>query len=96
MTDQEKDHTLVKYTLYAKVWLALIVLTTITVSVSYLDMKKFTVFTIMLIATIKASLVILYFMHLRYEKPMYRVMILFVLLTYATFILLTFSDYSFR
>lgn len=96
MTDQEKDHTLVKYTLYAKVWLALIVLTTITVSVSYLDMKKFTVFTIMLIATIKASLVILYFMHLRYEKPMYRVMILFVLFTYATFILLTFSDYSFR
>lgn len=96
MADQEKDHTLVKYTLYAKVWLALIVLTTITVSVSYLDMKKFTVFTIMLIATIKASLVILYFMHLRYEKPMYRVMILFVLFTYATFILLTFSDYSFR
>lgn len=96
MADQEKDHTLVKYTLYAKIWLALIVLTTITVSVSYLDMKKFTVFTIMLIATIKASLVILYFMHLRYEKPMYRVMILFVLFTYATFILLTFSDYSFR
>jgi len=78
------------------VWLALVILTIITVSVSYLDMKKFTIFTAMLIATVKAGLVILYFMHIRYEKLIYTIMILFVLLTYAVFIGLTFVDYSFR
>jgi len=86
----------VKYSLYAKVWLALVILTTITVSVSYLDMKKFTVFTAMLIATVKSGLVLLYFMHIRYEKLIYPVMILFILSTYAIFVILTFSDYSFR
>ena len=82
--------------LYVGILLALVMLTLITVGVSYLDMHKFTVFTAMLVATVKATLVLLYFMHIRFEKPMYAVMILAVLLTYGIFVVLTFSDYSFR
>ena len=63
---------------------------------SYLNMKKFTVFTAMLIATVKASLVLLYFMHIRFEKRIYTYMIVAVLAVYAVFMILTFSDYSFR
>jgi cytochrome c oxidase subunit 4 len=96
MSDNHSEHTSVSSNLYVKVWLALVVLTMITVSVSYLDMKKFTVFTAMLIATVKAGLVILYFMHIRFEKMIYWIMLLFVLLIYAIFIILTFFDYSFR
>lgn len=96
MSDNHSEHTNVSSSLYVKVWLALVVLTMITVSVSYLDMKKFTVFTAMLIATVKAGLVILYFMHIRFEKMIYWIMLLFVLLIYAIFIILTFFDYSFR
>jgi cytochrome c oxidase subunit 4 len=49
-----------------------------------------------LIATVKAGLVLLYFMHLRYEKPLFAIMILVVLVTYGIFIALTFSDYFYR
>ena len=82
--------------LYVVIWLALMCLTVITVAVSYLDMYKFTVFTAMLIATVKATTVLLYFMHIRFEKAIYTYMILAVLATYATFVILTFADYSFR
>ncbi|NLX04768.1 MAG: cytochrome-c oxidase [Phycisphaerae bacterium] len=82
--------------LYVKVWIALVLLTGVTVTVSYLDMQKFTVFTAMLIATVKASLVLLYFMHIRFEKVVFQLMILFTLIIYAIFIFLTFADYSYR
>ena len=96
MNQAEKEHKIIADSWYVKIWLALLILTGITVSVSYLDMQKFTVFTAMLIATIKASLVLLYFMHIRYEKPFYIYMITAVLAIYAIFIFLTFSDYPFR
>ena len=95
--DSDSSKNKVSYEkLYVNVWLALVVLTLVTVGVSYLDMQKFTVFTAMLIATVKASLVLLYFMHLRFERWIYAIMVFVVLVVYAVFILLTFVDYSFR
>ena len=91
-----EPHPLVSIRLYVAVWAVLIILTGITVGVSFLDMQRFTVFTAMLIATVKASLVVLYFMHIRFVKPIYSFMILFIVATYAVFVILTFSDYSFR
>jgi cytochrome c oxidase subunit 4 len=96
MSENGAEHAPVSHRLYTGVWLALVALTVVTVSVSYLDMKKFTIFTALLIATVKAGLVILYFMHIRYEKLIYAIMILFVLVIYVIFIGLTFVDYSFR
>ena len=74
----------------------MLVLTGVTVGVSFLDMQRFTIFTAMLIASVKAALVILYFMHIRFGKPIYAFMILFIIATYAIFVILTFADYSFR
>jgi len=93
--EQEAQH-ISPIKLYVNIWLALVGLTVITVSVSYLNMQKFTIFTAMLIATVKVTLVILYFMHIRFEKAIYTYMILAVLATYGIFITLTFADYSFR
>lgn len=92
----DKEHHVVPYRVYFVVWAALLVLTVITVAVSYVDMKHVTVLTAMLIATFKSMLVLLYFMHVRFEKPLYAVMILAALGTYAIFIGLTFVDYLFR
>jgi cytochrome c oxidase subunit 4 len=92
----EKEHDQVPYRVYFVVWAALLLLTTLTVAVSYLDMKNVTVLTAMLIATCKGMLVLLYFMHIRYEKPLYITMILAALGTYAIFIGLTFVDYTYR
>jgi len=59
-------------------------------------MKHVRVLTATLIATVKSTLVILYFMHLRFEQKIYAVMVFVVLGTYAIFIGLTFVDYWYR
>jgi len=65
----------------------------VTVGVSYVNMKNVVVMTAMLIAATKSMLVVLYFMHIRFEKPLFSVMILAAMLTYGIFISLTFVDY---
>lgn len=50
------------------VWGALIVLTVITVLVSYVSIGMMNVVVALIIASVKASLVALYFMHLKYER----------------------------
>jgi len=92
----DKPHALVPYSLYLKVWLALILLTVVTVAVSYADMKQARILTALMIAALKMLLVMLYFMHVRFERPIFVCMIVVVLVTYGIFIGLTFSDYWYR
>ena len=91
----EEPH-LAGYGMYFTVWLILVMFTGITVAVSYLDMYKYTIFTAMLIASVKVTLVVMYFMHIRFESKLYPIMIFTTLATYAIFIGLTFSDYLYR
>lgn len=91
----EKNHA-VPYGLYVKVWVALLILTTITVGASYIDFGHVGLFAALVIATIKGTCVLLYFMHLRFESPMFAGMVVAVLITYGIFIGLTFSDYLYR
>ena len=55
--------------LYLGVLLALLFLTIITVAVSRVDFGSLNVIVAMLIASIKALLVLLFFMHLKFESP---------------------------
>ena len=87
---------LVPTRVYVGVWAALVALTSVTVGASYTNLHHLAVFTAILIATVKASLVLLYFMHLRFEKILFTIMILVTLLTYGIFIFLTFADYYYR
>jgi cytochrome c oxidase subunit 4 len=55
------------------VWAALIVLTVVTVAVTYIPAEllgPFTLWVALGIAGVKASLVALYFMHLRWDRPL--------------------------
>ncbi len=92
----ERRHAPVPESLYVKIWAMLLALTVTTVAVSYLDMHNVRVLTAMMIATVKATLVVLYFMHIRFEKPFFAVLIFVVLGTYGILIGLTFSDYYYR
>ena len=56
------------YGIYVAVWAALIVLTGATVGVSYIDLGILNVVVALLIASAKASLVALFFMHLKSEN----------------------------
>ena len=77
-------------------WLGLLGLTAVTVGVKYADLQHLAIFTAIAIATVKAALVLMYFMHIRYERRIFAVMIVVFLVTYGTFIGLTFVDYPFR
>ncbi|MCP4654406.1 MAG: cytochrome-c oxidase [bacterium] len=94
--NHQDEHHLVPYRVYVVVWAALLALTAITVGVSYLDLKHVAILTAVLIAAVKGSLVLLYFMNIRFEKPLFVIMILAVMGTYGIFIGLTFTDYFYR
>ena len=73
---------------------ALIVLTVVTVSASKLEIGAAEIWVAMGIATIKAFLVGLYFMHLRYDKPFNALLLLFSLVFAAIFVGLSLADAS--
>jgi cytochrome c oxidase subunit 4 len=57
-----------RYRTYVIVWLLLIFLTGVTLGVSYINLGILNVTVALLIASVKAALVALYFMHLRHEN----------------------------
>lgn len=84
------------YGLYVIVWLALIALTSLTVTVAGIDFGSYTLFIAMTIAAIKSALVIYFFMHIKYEEPIFKFFILVSGMTLLVIFILTFSDFSFR
>lgn len=96
MTEHATEHSGSGYRLYVLVWAALMLLTAVTVGVSYLDLKKFATFAAVLIATVKGGLVLLYFMHLRFEARIYTVFVLVALVIFGVFLALTWTDVEYR
>ena len=87
---------LVPYRTYVNVWLALVLLTGITGGAAVLDLGHLAMFTAVLIASVKCTLVLMYFMHLRFENKIFTIMLLASIFTYAIFVILTFADYAYR
>lgn len=78
---------------YITVWAALILLTALTVTTASLNLRKVTIIVCLAIAAFKSTLVLLYFMHLRYENRLViKLMIPIAIITLAIFIGGTFSD----
>jgi len=77
------------------VWAALMVLTAITVGATYVDLgASGNLVLAMLIATVKAGLVVTYFMHLRWDRPFNTLVFLGSLFFVSLFISLTLLDKS--
>ena len=78
---------------YAAVWAVLMIATALTVAVADLNFQKAAIIVCLGIAAFKSTLVLLYFMHLRYENRLViKLAIPIALATLAIFIGLTFSD----
>ncbi len=84
------------YKTYIIVWASLIVLTAVTWMVSYLHLGLFNPVVALLIASIKASLVALFFMHLRKENELVWAFALFPLGFLMLIIMGTLVDMLFR
>lgn len=84
------------YKLLAKVFLGLLLLLIATIAVNSFDLAPYSVTVALIIAGLKAYLVLAYFMHLKYEGMLLRILVLLVFVLFAILVLFTFIDYAFR
>ena len=74
------------------VFAALIALTAVTVAVSYFDFGPFNLIVAVSVATIKAALVALWFMHLRYDSGLHAVVFLIGVAFLGLFLVIAMLD----
>ncbi len=80
---------------FVLVWLALLVLTAVTVAASVWFPGRVGIGVAMVVTPVKAALILLWFMHLKYEALVFKLMFLAAILILAIVMGLTFFDYSF-
>jgi cytochrome c oxidase subunit 4 len=97
MKKAEQQIPVDSYTTYAVVWLALLVLLAATVAIAKMHLLvRYSVLAPLIIASIKAGLVLAFFMHLRHEGKFLKIMLLVAIATLTVFIALTFTDVWYR
>lgn len=67
------EHHIIPFGTYVKILLALLVLTVITVAAAQVDFGPLNTIIALFIASVKAALVLAYFMHLKYDDKLYLV-----------------------
>jgi cytochrome c oxidase subunit 4 len=93
---RETELAVTRYRTYVYVWLSLLMLTALTVSVAGLHLTCYAILIAILIATIKAGIVVTFFMHLKHEPFILKLMLFVALLAFTLIALLTFSDVWYR
>jgi len=84
--------------LYVTIFLSLMVLTAVTVFAAFINLGQFNFLVAMLIATFKASLVIWYFMHVKYASRLTKLTVatgLFFLAILLSFMMLDYGSKAF-
>lgn len=96
MKEINAQHHVVSYSTYFLIWLGLLVLTSLTVAVAGLNLGGLNIIIALAVATAKTSLVLLFFMHLKYEDRIFFLMFMVTIITLATIIGVTFLDLFYR
>jgi cytochrome c oxidase subunit 4 len=81
---------------YGVIFGALLVLTATTVGASYLELGQFNVIVALAIACIKAVLVILFFMHVKYSSRLTKLTVAAGFFTFFVLITMSMTDYISR
>lgn len=92
----EHKHAPVPYRTFILIWLSLLGLTIVTVAVSRVHLGALNIWVALTIASVKSSLVIFVFMHLRQETKLFKICLAVMLVVLAVFIGLTFTDVLYR
>jgi cytochrome c oxidase subunit IV len=82
--------------MYFLVYAVLIAFTALTTSMAYVDLGAFNIYVALTIAVVKATLVMLFFMHVRESSGMTRVYVAAGFFWLAILLLLTITDYISR
>ncbi len=94
--EMEEGSHIVEYKTYVFVWIALLLLLAATIAVAKVEFMKYSVVVNLLIASVKAVLVLLFFMHLKYERWLLKGMLLMVIATLTSVMALFFADVLLR
>jgi cytochrome c oxidase subunit 4 len=81
---------------YVGIFASLMVLTAVTVAAAFVSLGPLNIVIALAIATLKASLVVLYFMHARYSPKRTQLVIICAVFWLAIMLALTMSDYATR
>mgnify|MGYP003382617606 CR=1 FL=1 len=73
MSATGQEHHIIPFKTYLTILIILLILTVVTVGAARVDFGAFNAYIAMLIASVKAALVMLYFMHLKYDDRSYPV-----------------------
>jgi cytochrome c oxidase subunit IV len=83
--------------MYYGIWAALLVLTVVTAAVSFVDLGPFNTIVALVIASFKAVLVVLFFMHVKYaSEKMTKVVIASAIFWLLILLALSLADYATR
>lgn len=82
--------------LYIGIFLTLMVLTVVTVLVAYVNLGTFNKVVALSIASFKATLVVLYFMHVKYQSRLTKLVVVTGFFFLAILLGMTMIDYSSR
>jgi cytochrome c oxidase subunit 4 len=93
--NREEQHGIPART-YLFVWIALLILTGLTIEAAQLRMGAWSMFANIAVASTKASLVLWFFMHLKYEKLLFKLLLLVPVITIGIIIGMTFFDIWYR
>jgi cytochrome c oxidase subunit 4 len=89
------EHIVPKRTYYL-IFLALMICTGITVAVAFIDLGSFNSVVALTIAVVKATLVVLFFMHVKYSTRLTWAVVVGSVFWLGILLALTFSDYLTR
>jgi cytochrome c oxidase subunit 4 len=92
----EHAHTIVGPRVYVTILFALLVGTALTVWASFIDLGFWNPIIALAIATTKATLVVLYFMHVRYSSKLTMLTVVAGIFMFLTLVSLTLADYISR
>jgi cytochrome c oxidase subunit 4 len=90
------QHYVVPTRIYYVIFVTLIVLTAVTVGVAYIDLGAMNAVVALAIACFKATIVVLYFMHVKYSTRLIKLTVIAGLYWMGILFALTFSDYLTR
>jgi len=94
--DNSQHTHIVKYRTFVIVLIVLLVFTFSSVAITELDLGVYSVTTALLFACLKSILVLMYFMHLKFDKKLYAILMTGISLILITVIFITFLDYLYR
>lgn len=93
---EHHDHHIVGPGTYLIIYVTLLILTAVTVGAAFVEMGVLNPVVAVLIAVVKATVVILWFMHMKYQSKLLKLTISAGVFTFLVLIGMTLSDYVSR